>query len=168
MCFHHLEPRYNGPLILLLFIVPSLLSVPISYHVPWPAAAVLLAFLTYGSAVLSFVLIYRLSPFHPIAKFHGPAIAKTSKLWAAYVCASGNLHRYYKRLHDRYGDVVRVGSCQCHLHVFPVAQLALIGPNELSIRDSSLIHPILGQGGLPKAPRAYMTSRAFAQLKHRN
>jgi len=28
-----------------------------------------------------------------------------------------------------------------------------IGPNELSIRDASLIHPILGQGGLPKGPR---------------
>ena len=162
MCFHHLEPRYNGPLIVLLFIVPSLLYVPISYHVPWPAAAVLLAFLTYGSAVTFFTLMYRLSPFHPLAKFPGPAIAKTSKFWAAYVCAKGGLHRYYKSLHDRYGDVVRVGSCQGHpLQVFPVAELALIGPNELSIRDSSLIHPILGQGGLPKGPRAYMALRSL-------
>ena len=35
---------------------------------------------------------------------------------------------------------------------------SLIGPNELSIRDPSLIHPILGQGGLPKGPRAYVPS----------
>ncbi|KAH9015099.1 high nitrogen upregulated cytochrome P450 monooxygenase 2 [Lactarius pseudohatsudake] len=134
-CFHHLEPRSKLPLIALLFVVPAILSVPISYHVPWPSAAVLLAFVTYGGAVASFALIYRLSPFHPLAKYPGPAIAKTSKLWAAYLCAKGDMHRLYKSLHDRYGDVVRVG------------------PNELSIRDSSLIHPILGQGGLPKGPR---------------
>ena len=44
--------------------------------------AVLLAFVTYGSALTSFTLVYRLSPFHPLAKYPGPAIAKTSKLWA--------------------------------------------------------------------------------------
>ncbi|KAH9029480.1 high nitrogen upregulated cytochrome P450 monooxygenase 2 [Lactarius pseudohatsudake] len=134
-CFHHLEPRSKLPLIALLFVVPVLLSVPISYHVPRPSAAVLLGFLAYGSAVTSFALFYRLSPFHPLAKYPGPAIAKTSKLWAAYHCAKGDMHRLYKSLHDRYGDVVRVG------------------PNELSIRDSSFIHPVLGQGGLPKGPR---------------
>jgi hypothetical protein len=108
-CFHHLEPRSKLPLTALLFFVPALLSVPISYHVPWPSAAVLLAFVAYGSAVTSFALIYRLSPFHPLAKYPGPAIAKTSKLWAAYLSAKGDLHRCYKSLHDRYGDVVRVG-----------------------------------------------------------
>jgi len=133
-CFHHLEPRGNWPLIALLFVVPALLSIPISYHVPW-FAAVLLGFLTYGSAVTSFALMYRLSPFHPLAKYPGPTLAKTSKLWVAYLCVKGDQHRYYKSLHDRYGDVVRVG------------------PNELSIRDASLIHPILGQGGLLKGPR---------------
>ncbi|KAF8270117.1 high nitrogen upregulated cytochrome P450 monooxygenase 2 [Lactarius quietus] len=134
-CFHHLEPRAKWPLIALLFVVPAFLSIPVSYHVPWSTAAVLLAFLTHGSAVTSFALIYRLSPFHPLAKYPGPAIAKTSKWWVAYICATGNLQRYLKNLHDHYGDVVR------------------IGPNELSIRDPSLIHPILGQGGLPKGPR---------------
>ncbi|KAI9466330.1 high nitrogen upregulated cytochrome P450 monooxygenase 2 [Lactarius psammicola] len=133
-CFHHFEPRSKLPLVALLFVVPALLSVPISYHVPWPSAAVLLAFVAYGSAVTSFALMYRLSPFHPLAKYPGPTIAKMSKLWAAYLNATGDRHRDYKSLHDRYGDVVRVG------------------PNELSIRDSLLIHPILGQGGLPKGP----------------
>ncbi|KAF8265715.1 high nitrogen upregulated cytochrome P450 monooxygenase 2 [Lactarius quietus] len=134
-CFHHLEPRSKWPLIALLFVVPALLSIPISYHVPYPPVAPLLAFLTHGSAVITFAVVYRLSPFHPLAKYPGPTLAKISKLWVAYICTKGNLHRYLKSLHDRYGDVVRVG------------------PNELSIRDSSLIHPILGQGGLPKGPR---------------
>ncbi|KAH9001150.1 high nitrogen upregulated cytochrome P450 monooxygenase 2 [Lactarius akahatsu] len=133
-CFRYFEARSKLPLVILLFVVPALLSVPISYHAPWPPAAILLAFVAYGSAVASFALMYRLSPFHPLAKFPGPAIAKTSKLWAAYHGATGDQHRCYKSLHDRYGDVVRVG------------------PNELSIRDPLLVHPLLGQGGLPKGP----------------
>ena len=69
--------------------------------------------------------MYRLLPFHPLAKYPGPAIAKTSKLWAAYLSGKGDLHRYYKRLHDHYGDVVRVGSCQGQSpHVCLIAQLA--------------------------------------------
>ena len=68
--------------------------------------------MTYGGAVISFTLIYRLSPFHPLAKYPGPAIAKTSKLWAAYLCAKGDLTRHCKCLHDRYGDVVRLGKRQ--------------------------------------------------------
>ncbi|KAN0137403.1 Cytochrome P450 [Lactarius tabidus] len=134
-CFHHLEPRSRLPLLVLLFLIPGLLSIPISYHIPWPSAAVLLAFAAYGSVVIFFTLIYRLSPFHPLAKYPGPAIAKTTKLWAAYLSATGDMHRYYKSLHEYYGDVVRVG------------------PNELSIRDYSLIHPVLRQGGLRKGPR---------------
>ena len=107
-CFHHLEPRSKLPLTALIFVVPALLSIPISYHVPWPAA-VLLAFVTYGSTVTSFTLTYRLSSFHPLEKYPGPAIAKTSKLWAAYLSTTGDMHRCYKSLHDRYGDVVRIG-----------------------------------------------------------
>ena len=67
--------------------------------------------------------MYRLSPFHPLAKYRGPTIAKTSKLWAAYVCSRGGLHRYLKSLHERYGDVVRVGRYQLNLHVCVDAQL---------------------------------------------
>ena len=76
----------------------------------------------------------------------------------AYLGAKGDMHRRFKSLHDRYGDVVRVGWCKRYsLHACSVAQL-LIGPNALSFRDSSLIHPVLGQGGLPKGPRAYEVS----------
>ena len=123
-CFHHLEPRSKWPVLALLLVVPALLSIPISYHVSRPTFSLLLALLTHGSAVTLFTLMYRLSPSHPLAKYPGPAIAKTSKLWAAYVCSRGNLHRYFKSLHERYGDVVRIGGYQSHpLHVCGVAQL---------------------------------------------
>ena len=97
------------PLVALLVVVPVLLSLPISYHVRWPFAYIPLAFTTYGGFLLSFTLSYRLSPLHPLAKYPGPVIAKTSKWWAAYLGRKGNFHRYCKNLHDRYGDIVRVG-----------------------------------------------------------
>jgi hypothetical protein len=44
-------------------------------------------------------------------------------------------------------------SFHCGVFTYPSSSS---GPNELSIRDASLIHPVLGQGGLPKGPRASM------------
>ncbi|KAH9971364.1 high nitrogen upregulated cytochrome P450 monooxygenase 2, partial [Lactifluus volemus] len=133
--FRHLEPRSTSSLIALLFLVPSLLSVPIYHVIQRSFAAVALAFTTYGTSLIFFTLAYRLSPFHPLAKFPGPILPKLSKWWGAYVSVRGDPHRYLKKLHDRYGDIVRVG------------------PNELSIRDACYIHQILGQGGLPRGPR---------------
>ncbi|KAI0306837.1 high nitrogen upregulated cytochrome P450 monooxygenase 2 [Multifurca ochricompacta] len=135
LCFRHFEPQSTLPLLVLLVLIPAFLTIPISYHVQSPYLAPPLAFLAYGCLLILFILAYRLSPFHPLAKYPGPVLDKTSKWWAAYISARGDPHRYYKSLHDRYGDVVRVG------------------PNELSIRDASLIHPVLGPGGLPKGPR---------------
>lgn len=134
LCFRYLEPRTTVPLVALLVVLPVLLSLPISYHVRWPFAPIPLALVTYGTSLVSFTLAYRLSPLHPLAKYPGPVVAKTTKWWAAYLGGKGDLHRYCKYLHDRYGDVVR------------------IGPNALSIRDPSLLQTILGQGGLPKGP----------------
>ena len=42
-------------------------------------------------------------------------------------------------------------SFHCGVFTYPSS-----GPNELSICDASLIHRVLGQGGLPKGPRACM------------
>ncbi|KAI9447575.1 high nitrogen upregulated cytochrome P450 monooxygenase 2 [Lactarius indigo] len=134
LCFRYLEPRSTPGLLVLLVVLPVLLSLPISYHVRWPIASFPLAFVTYGTSLLSFTLAYRLSPLHPLAKYPGPVIAKSSKWWAAYLGGEGDWHRYCKNLHDHYGDIVR------------------IGPNALSIRDPSLIPTILGKGGLPKGP----------------
>ena len=109
MIFRHFEPRSKLPLVALLLVIPALLSQPISYTGRSLYAAVPLAFTTYIGSVVFFTLAYRLSPFHSLAKYPGPVIAKTSKWWAAYIGTIGDSHRYYKHLHDRYGDVVRIG-----------------------------------------------------------
>ncbi|KAI9447089.1 hypothetical protein BJY52DRAFT_1227614 [Lactarius psammicola] len=78
-CFCYLKPQSELPLVSLLFFVPALRSIPISYHVPGPSAAILLAFAAYGGAVSSFVLMYYLSPFHLLAKYPGPEIGQNAE-----------------------------------------------------------------------------------------
>ncbi|KAH9987800.1 cytochrome P450 [Russula vinacea] len=129
-------PRSQLSHVTLLIVIPALLSAPISYSVRSSSCiAFPLAFAAYWSCLVFVTLTYRLSPFHPLAKYPGPVLAKSSKWWGAYYSATGDQHRCLKRLHDQHGDIVR------------------IGPNELSICDASLIHPVLGQGGLRKGPR---------------
>ena len=157
LLFRHYEPSSTLSRAALLIVIPALLSCPIFYTgtVRSPYRALPLAFAAYWSGLVFFTLAYRLSPFHPLAKHPGPFLARTSKWWAAYLSGTGDQHRYIKRLHDRYGDVVRIGSNR-HLPLeISLTYDALSGPNELSIRDASLIHPVLGQGGLRKGPRAF-------------
>ena len=110
MIFRYFEPQSKLSRVTLLFVIPALLSQPISYTGRSLYAAIPLAFTTYIGALIFLTLAYRLLPFHLLAKYPGPVIAKTSKWWTAYINANGDLHRYYKPLHDRYGDVVRIGQ----------------------------------------------------------
>ena len=124
LIFRHFEPRSKLSRVVLLLAIPALLSLPISYTGRSLYAAIPLAFTTHIGALVFFALAYRLSPFHPLAKYPGPVIAKTSKWWAAYLSATGDSHRYYKHLHDRYGDVVRIGQRRSHPFViYPLIHL---------------------------------------------
>ncbi|KAF9543833.1 high nitrogen upregulated cytochrome P450 monooxygenase 2 [Agrocybe pediades] len=97
-------------------------------------AKILQSYFLYFVALTSSVIIYRLSPFHRLARYPGPLLCKISKLWVAYVASRGKLHLYHKELHDKYGPIVRVG------------------PNELSVVDKDFIPTLLGTPGLPKGP----------------
>ncbi|KAI0367398.1 high nitrogen upregulated cytochrome P450 monooxygenase 2 [Pilatotrama ljubarskyi] len=80
------------------------------------------------------VLAHRASPLHPLARFPGPFVCRFSKFWMARIGYSGRQYLYVQHLHERYGNIVR------------------IGPNELSVKDPSLIHPVCGASGLPHGP----------------
>lgn len=73
--------------------------------------------LSYWALILAFTATYRLSPFHPLAKYPGPTLAKLSKLYWTYLTARGHLFRDAKRLHEEYGDVIRIGE---HASAFAV------------------------------------------------
>lgn len=69
-----------------------------------------LGFLAYFATLLSSIAIYRVSPFHPLAQYPGPLPAKVTKLYHVSKIWEGKQHLYLKELHDRYGDIVRIGK----------------------------------------------------------
>lgn len=75
------------------------------------AMSCFLAFTTFYSALLGSIVLYRISPFHPLAGYPGPILAKVTKLYAVRVMSTGKNHLYHKELHERYGPYVRVGRC---------------------------------------------------------
>ncbi|OJT14456.1 Cytochrome P450 67 [Trametes pubescens] len=102
-----------------------------------PLKAVYISTSTYLASLIFATLVYRVSPFHPLAIYPGPFGCRLTKFWMAAVSFTGQQHNYIKSLHDRYGDVVR------------------IGPNEVSIKDPSVVHAMLGPAGLPHGPMYY-------------
>lgn len=115
-----------------------LLGVPTCIHVLFSdkSEAIALGFLKdlayfYSTLGLS-ILLYRLSPWHPIARYPGPILCKVSKLYWTAIARKGQQHRLLAKLHKQYGDIVR------------------IGPNEVSIANASAIDPLMGAQGVPK------------------
>ena len=94
----------------LLLLLPAILSVLLSFGQIAVPAAVAATFATFYSALLFSITSYRLSPFHPLAKYPGPVACKLSKFWMAYIARQGVQHLYIQSLHDKYGDVVRIGE----------------------------------------------------------
>ncbi|KAF8816493.1 cytochrome P450 [Phlegmacium glaucopus] len=109
------------------FLLPHLESYSIAFSLAFGTC-------TYLATLLGSISLYRLSPLHPLAKYPGPTRCKLTKFWMAWISFGGRAHIYYKKLHDKYGPIVR------------------IGPNELSIINVELIPYILGPQGMPKGP----------------
>ncbi len=69
---------------------------------------------TYVLALLSSIVIYRLSPWHPLARYPGPPLRKVSELVGAYYAAIGRKATAISELHKQYGNVVRTGMSLTH------------------------------------------------------
>ncbi|KAF8070186.1 cytochrome P450 [Lyophyllum atratum] len=128
-----LEPRKLLWHIILLIVAPLSLTPLIVPHFSWVISAALAAWSCYLTSLLVCTVAYRLSPFHPLAKYPGPLVCRVSKVWFALIAYNGKQHIYYNALHRRYGDIVR------------------IGPNELSFCAPDAIAPMMGPSGMPKA-----------------
>jgi hypothetical protein len=104
-------------------VITAALSTPFSY---WILLRNAIVYLT--SLALS-ITAYRLSPFHPLAKYPGPVLARVSRLWAVSGVLGENQHIYSHQLFDRYGDIVRTGPN--HLIIRNAAAVPVIhGPKE--------------------------------------
>jgi hypothetical protein len=116
LAFKKYEPQNRAIIIFLLVVVPGALSgLTHSNFSTFPAAA-LATSITYWLLMLMFTVAYRLSPFHPLAKYPGPLWCKISKGWLAYlVFKRGRAHMYVHELHKHYNsDVVRIGKLTPH------------------------------------------------------
>ena len=109
MIFNRLEPRSIPVSASFIVIPPTILSTLLFPHCTSILAAIGTSFLAYLSALVTSVVLYRVSPLHPLASYPGPLMCKITKLWLAGIAMRGKQHVYYRDLHRRYGDVVRVG-----------------------------------------------------------
>jgi hypothetical protein len=114
--FHWFEPKSATLPLLLLAVQPLallvVLGVPISY------TSVPVVYFSFITSLCSSIVVYRISPWHPLAEFPGPMVNKISKVWGAWVSLGGSQHRVNKQLHDIYGPFVRTGKlvlarCAC-------------------------------------------------------
>lgn len=81
-------------------------------------------------ALLISHVIYNLY-FHPLRSFPGPWYSKVNRVWYSYHAARKTSLSAIRRLHDEYGDVVR------------------IAPNELSYSTGEAWKPIYGMPSQP-------------------
>ena len=102
----------------LAILVPPALIVSVPFYQGLSPAPTLGSFLQclalYLTTLVGSILAYRLSPFHPLARYPGPLLGKLSGFWMAYVSTGGRQQHYLKALHDRYGDVIRIGTSAAH------------------------------------------------------
>lgn len=119
--FQRFEPRRPLVHVVLLVLAPGLLSFLFLGRHSFTWAAVT-TFSTYLITLCLSVVAYRLSPFHPLAKYPGPILARVTKLWSVRKAVGQKQHLIYKKLHDRYGDVVRVGETRALSDAKPIAK----------------------------------------------
>ncbi|KAL4246847.1 Cytochrome P450 superfamily protein [Abortiporus biennis] len=128
LIFRRYEPTHTISLLALLLVYPTFLSVLL-----WSWLPVASTFATFYITLSLSIFTYRLSPLHPLSQYPGPVLCKLSKLCLYVNSRNGKQHLYIQSLHQKYGDIVR------------------IGPNELSISDPNAILPVLGTYGVPRS-----------------
>ena len=168
--FQKYEPQSPGICVFLLLILPGAVSGAFVRGASSVLGPLLRTYAIFHASLALSIVFYRLSPFHPLAKYPGPVLAKTSKLWfvsthgrtpecsilmvhlsEAYLGWQGKQHVHYRNLHKQYGDVVRVGMSNPTTRI-PVGlnPSPTSGPNEIMLSDVSVIAPLLGPGGWGK------------------
>lgn len=109
MIFKRWEPWNIPTLATLTIVLPGILSALLVPHLG-VVQAIAATFGTFFVSLYTSIALYRLSPFHPLAKYPGPTLGKLSALYMAWLVGGGKRHLYLQSLHRKYGDVVRIGA----------------------------------------------------------
>ncbi|KAK7691792.1 hypothetical protein QCA50_005195 [Cerrena zonata] len=110
---------------------------------PWTMTIAVTAYLV---MLCLWVILYRLSPLHPLAEYPGPLLNKVTQLAPMWTVYTGRQHLVNHALHAKYGPIVR------------------IGPNDISVVDVTAIASVLGGNGLPKG--RYYRARQIPNAPH--
>lgn len=121
---------------------------------------------------LALSILLRRAFYHPLRRFDGPFGAKLSKWWGVFWTMDGRRHHKLRKLHEKYGDIVRIGETSARFLILCGAECDEIvavglGPNELSIANASVLQTVYCKGW--KKGRWYEASikpkvRAISQL----
>lgn len=101
--------------LLLVPTIPAFLT--ISSLSGSPLLAYISSFALFHIFLIASIVLYRLSPWHPLARYPGPLVARVSMLWTAYKIWTGKMYIYRKEPHDKYGPYVRTGESRASLSV---------------------------------------------------
>jgi hypothetical protein len=108
-------------------VYPLLITIIERSIFSFAASQILVSLLAWLSALGTSILVYRLVlPIHPLHHIPGPLSAKSTQLCQFYSLFKGRPRVDQRRLHERYGPVIR------------------IGPNEVSVADTSALSAIFG------------------------
>lgn len=137
---------------LALFGPPAVVALLTSFAGLSFSHAAALTSVSYGAymvALFTSILIYR-AFFHPLRHFAGPRLARLSQFYHFFrIRAKVDNYRHLDRLHDQYGEYVRVG------------------PNLLSISDPDMIEVIFhSQSNFTKAECWYPAVLPFPMRFH--
>ena len=114
---HHIFRKYETfclPLHAGLVLLPP--AIAASYFISArgdtlsPFLTITFSYVAYLGALSTSVILYRLSPFHPLHVYPGPFWSRTSMFWHAMRTTTGQQMRDLQTLHEQYGDVVRIGT----------------------------------------------------------
>jgi hypothetical protein len=72
--------------------------------------SILRMYAVFVPTLLTSLFLYRLSPFHPLARYPGPLINRVTLLRMASAASTGKRHLYLSELHKKYGSHVRIGK----------------------------------------------------------
>ncbi|KAI0341085.1 cytochrome P450 [Trametopsis cervina] len=103
---HSIRGEYG---LLIVIVAPALLYYQIRTYYAEPALKITLEIVGYYVLTLSLATVsYRLSPFHPLAKYPGPLWWRVSSLPLVFVSYGGRRHLVIDALHKKYGRFVRI------------------------------------------------------------
>ena len=129
--FNKGEHHMYGAIYLQVFATTFLTAVLVLYQQGGPvgkafAQATPIAFF-YLTGLYTSLITYR-SLLHPLNKFPGPFGARISNFWLSVQLKDGGAFRKLQKLHEKYGDFVRVGSSDLSI-THPKAVTAIYGLN---------------------------------------